>query len=158
MNDSTYAQRLAVVAAEIVGVSPDDVMGSVRTFQVVDARGAVMYALKQKGWNNARIGRVMNRNHATVFQRLQSMIQRARTEADTRYLLDATVAASQAPDPREGPEQWLRVNIQDLDSLAAQIADVKRQLEVRLDALERASELAVSPVIVRNHTWQATGT
>lgn len=67
--DAARAEVLRNVAAG-TGVAIADIVGPSRKARVVDARGLVIWALRERGWSTPLIARAVNRSHVTVLHAL----------------------------------------------------------------------------------------
>lgn len=63
----TLGQKIIVIAADIVGVDPKDIVGPSRRQQHIQARHAVIWVLVMWcGYSTPQTGRVVNRDHSSV--------------------------------------------------------------------------------------------
>lgn len=70
--------------ADVYGVSLRDLLGHSRTLGTMDARAALVKALRDKGLSYNAIGRVVNRDHSTVRQLLMRLSGAPRKERRMR--------------------------------------------------------------------------
>ena len=74
---STYNRRIVDCVAEEFGVSRAEIFARTKVPQIVRARYAIMYTMKNaRGYSSKQIGRFLDRDHSTVINGWQ------RVEAD----------------------------------------------------------------------------
>jgi len=52
--------------ATATGVTPAEIMGKSKKAHIANARAFLQYALRESGWNFARIGRAFNTDHSNA--------------------------------------------------------------------------------------------
>jgi chromosomal replication initiation ATPase DnaA len=60
-------RALMAEIASIFSVSLDDMLSTKRGLAIVDARSVTTYILRERGWTNVEIGRLMRRDNATIW-------------------------------------------------------------------------------------------
>lgn len=90
MTDAEIMMLAANAAAPYFDLDPADAMSRIRTQDGAKARWAVMYALWQRGWTQARIAAAVGRDHSTVSHGIQRAMRAG--QGDERYR-DAAAAA-----------------------------------------------------------------
>ncbi len=73
--------------AEVVGVSPDDILSEVKTQELVLARSIFAdIAYSEYLYTYCQIGRIIKRNHATVMHNLEILAINMRARPDIKFL------------------------------------------------------------------------
>ena len=73
--------------AEVVGVSPDDILSEVKTQELVLARSIFAdIAYSEYLYTYCQIGRIIKRNHATVMHNLEILAKNMRARPDIKFL------------------------------------------------------------------------
>ena len=73
--------------AEVVGVSPDDILSNVKTQELVLARSIFAdIAYSEYLYTYCQIGRIIMRNHATVMHNLEILAINMRARPDIKFL------------------------------------------------------------------------
>jgi len=87
------AQEVIHEATVIFGVRLPELLGPRHTRRIVDARHAVAWTLRQRGWTIADIGRVLRRDHTSILAALRSVPKRCPVfQSNLQILLDVCIA------------------------------------------------------------------
>lgn len=63
----TLGEGLRREVAAMFGLSVDDLTGKSRRADITDARSLLSYMLRERGFQYAEIGRLLNRSYATIY-------------------------------------------------------------------------------------------
>ena len=86
-NMDLISRTILGYTAEVVGVSPDDILSEVKTRELVLARSIFAdIAYSEYLYTYCQIGRIIKRNHATVMHNLEILAINMRARPDIKFL------------------------------------------------------------------------
>ena len=86
-NMDLISRTILGYTAEVVGVSPDDILSEVKTRELVLARSIFAdIAYSEYLYTYCQIGRIIKRNHATVMHNLEILAKNMRARPDIKFL------------------------------------------------------------------------
>ena len=86
-NMDLISRTILGYTAEVVGVSPDDILSEVKTQELVLARSIFAdIAYSEYLYTYCQIGRIIKRNHATVMHNLEILAINMRARPDIKFL------------------------------------------------------------------------
>lgn len=138
LGGSSRLDAWAGLVASTFSVPASDILGGSRSMEAVEARGVLCLGLARSGWTLARIGKYVQRNHATVSQAITATQLRMASDGDFQRCVDDLLAAWSV----SGDAGALVQAEAALAEVRSQLKELERTVDALLDKIARANRSA----------------